>query len=332
MVFTTMVIFVTKRGAPLIPGLRPALVVLSASALAVTLAACGSSGGGASATAGTSASAPSGGATSKLVNVVAGENFWGNIIAQIGGSHVEVTSIISDPSTDPHEYESDASNAASLAKADFVLENGLGYDDFLDKLLAASAKSGRQVLSVQKILNVTGDDPNPHIWYDTARLPAVATAIAAELTKLDPADGATFTANAAAFDSSLQPILKVIAQIKAKYSGTEIAYTERVPGYLVEAAGLKLGVPATFTQAVEEGNDPSPGDTAAFDAAITKRTVKVLLYNAQVTDAETTKIKKLATSSGVPIVGVTETLPPTDKDFQAWQLRQAQGILHALGG
>jgi zinc/manganese transport system substrate-binding protein len=291
----------------------------------LALSACGSSGPSASAAADTRTG-------SKVIDVVAAENFWGNIITQIGGDHVHVTSIISDPNTDPHEYESDAGDAVAITKADLVLENGIGYDDFMTDLLAASPNPARQVLSVQKILNVTGDDPNPHIWYDTAQLPQVAAAISTELGKLDPADATTFTTNAQTFDTSLQPILAVIGQIKSKYSGTKIAYTERVPGYLTEAAGLVLGVPASFTQAVEDGTDPSPKDTAAFDDAITSKTVKVLLYNGQVTDAQTTQIKNLATGSGVPIVGVTETLPPTDKDFQAWQLRQAQEILQALGG
>jgi zinc/manganese transport system substrate-binding protein len=312
---------------------------LSAGALAlvVVLAGCSSSGSS-KAGAGSSANASSGAggsassaAGSKVVDVVAGENFWGDIISQIGGSHVEVTSIISDPNTDPHEYESDAKDAAAISKASFVLENGIGYDDFMDKLLSASPNSGREVLSVQKILDVTGDDPNPHIWYDTAKLPQVASAVSDELSKLDPADASTFAANAQTFDTSLQPITHVINQIKAKYAGTKIAYTERVPGYLILAAGLVLGVPASFTQAVEDGTDPSPADTAAFDNAIKDKTVNVLLYNGQVTDSQTTQIKQLATSSGVPIVGVTETLPPTDKDFQAWQLRQAQEILTALG-
>jgi zinc/manganese transport system substrate-binding protein len=298
---------------------RLTLAALSVAVLSLGLAACGSR-------------SEQDGSGPKVVNVVAGENFWADIIAQIGGNHVKVSSIISDPNTDPHEYESDARDAASLARAKFVLTNGLGYDDFMDKLLSASPSSGRDVLSVQKILNVTGSDPNPHIWYDTARLPEVATAIAAELGKLDPADSAAFTTNVQAFTSSLQPITAVIDQLKAKYAGTAIAYTERVPGYLVEAAGLKLGVPVSFTRAVEDGNDPSPSDTAAFNAAITAKAVKALLYNGQVTDDQTTKIKQLATSSGVPIVAVTETLPPTDKDFQAWQLRQAQELLTALGG
>ncbi len=306
-------------------------------ALTVVLTACSSSGSGKSSSGGdggspTSVVSSSSASSSKVIDVVAAENFWGNIISQIGGSHVNVTSIISDPNTDPHEYESDNQDAAAISKANFVLENGIGYDDFMDDLLKASPNSGREVLSVQKILNVTGDDPNPHVWYDTAKLPQVASAISDELGKLDPADAATFTANAQTFDTSLQPITDVITQIKSKYSGTKIAYTERVPGYLIEAAGLQLGVPASFTQAVEDGTDPSPKDTAAFDDAIKTKTVKVLLYNGQVIDSQTTQIKQLATSSGVPIVGVTETLPPTDKDFQAWQLRQAQEILKALGG
>jgi zinc/manganese transport system substrate-binding protein len=306
---------------------RSALVPVCAAVVAVGLAACSNARSlSASDSPGAAGDSP------RVVSVVAGENFWGNIVGQIGGSHVTVTSIISDPNTDPHEYDSDTQDAAAIATADFVLENGIGYDDFMTKLLAASPKSGREVLSVQKILNINGEDPNPHIWYDTARLPEVASAIATELTRLDPADGSVFASNAHTFDRSLKAILNVISEIKARYSGTQIAYTERVPGYLVDAAGLKLGVPAGFPQAVEDGEDPSPSDTAAFDAAVQNRTVKLLLYNGQVTDAETTKIKQLATSSGVPIVGVTETMPPTDKTFQAWQLRQAREILAALGG
>lgn len=293
-----------------------------AAVLALGLAACSSSP---SASGGSSSAA-------SVINVVAGENFWGDLITQIGGAHVKVTSIISDPNTDPHEYESDAKDAASLARADLVLENGLGYDDFMAKLLSASPRSGRVVLSVQKILDITDSDANPHVWYDTERLPEVAAAVGDQLSKLDPADSTTFTANVQTFNASLKPILDVIATIKAKYSGTKIAYTERVPGYLVDAAGLTLGVPTSFTQAVEDGSDPTPADAAAFDAAITHKTVKVLLYNGQVTDDQTTKIKRLATDSGVPVVGVTETLPSTDASFQAWQLRQAKEILTALGG
>jgi zinc/manganese transport system substrate-binding protein len=302
------------------------IVAVLALVSALALTGCSSSSGSSS---GTSLGS---GSTSTVVSAVAGENFWGDIIAQIGGEHVKVTSVISDPNADPHEYESSVKDAAAIARAKFVLLNGLGYDDFMQKLLSASPSSSREVLTAADIMSITGSDANPHIWYDTAKVPLVAHAITAQLSKLDPADAAQFAVNEQKFTSSLAPITATIAAIQAKYAGVKVAYTERVPGYLVDAAGLSLGVPAGFAQAIEDGNDPSPADTAAFDTAITAKTVRVLLYNGQVTDAQTDKAKSLATSAGVPIVGVTETLPSGDANFQAWQLRQAKELLAALGG
>jgi zinc/manganese transport system substrate-binding protein len=185
---------------------------------------------------------------------------------------------------------------------------------------------------VQKVLHVSGTSPNPHIWYDTARMPEVAEAIRQQLSKADPANAKAYAANAKKFDDSLQPIQDTIATIRSKYAGDKIAYTERVPGYLTEAAGLTLGMPQAFTEAVERGEDPSPAANLAFQSAIRSKTVKVLLYNGQVTDEETASIKKLATDAGVPVVGVTETIPKSDEDYQSWQLRQAKEILTALGG
>lgn len=305
-----------------------ATTVLLMTSCATPAASSPSSSAADSASTAPSSAAPS---TSTPIGVVAGENFWGNIASQIGGDRVTVKSIISDPDADPHEYESDAADAAALSSASLVIENGIGYDDFMSKLLSAQPKSGRVVLSVQKILNVTGTAPNPHIWYDTARIPTVAHAIEQQLATISPADASTFAANEQTFDAALKPIDATVAQIKAKYAGTKIAYTERVPGYLTTAAGLKLGMPTGFTEAVEQGNDPSPADNVAFENAIKTKAVKVLLYNGQVTDAETTKIKQLANTAGVPVVGVTETIPPTDHDYQSWQLRQAKEILAALG-
>lgn len=300
--------------------IRPVAVVATVAAAAFLLTACSSSPGSSSGSSGTK------------VGVVAGENFWGDIASQIGGDHVIVKSIISDPDADPHEYESDAADAAALATAKLVIENGIGYDDFMSKLLSASPSSSRKVLSVQKVLNVTGATANPHIWYDIARIPTVAHAIEQQLTAIDPSNATAYAANEARFTAALKPIDDTVAEIKSKYAGTRIAYTERVPGYLTEAAGLTLGMPLAFTEAVEQGEDPSPAANAAFEAAIKNKTVKVLLYNGQVTDSETTNIKKLATDAGVPVVGVTETIPSTDKDYQSWQLRQAEEILAALGG
>jgi zinc/manganese transport system substrate-binding protein len=306
------------------PPRHRALTALAAAG-AVALAACGSSGGG--------STAPAGGVTAAgtPITVVAAENFWGNITSQIGGSHVAVTSIISDPNADPHQYESDPKDGAALSRAAFVIENGVGYDDFVDKLLAASPRSGREVLSIEKAAGVSGDNPNPHLWYSPAYVTAAAKAIEAQLEKADPADATTFQANLATFVTGEQGVVAVIDQIKAKFTGTPVAYTERVPGYLVEAAGLKLGTPASFARSIEDGNEPSPGDTAAFDTALRSHAVKVLLYNSQVTSPITQKARALATASGIPVVGVSETLPPGEKDFQTWQADQARAILATLG-
>jgi zinc/manganese transport system substrate-binding protein len=281
------------------------------------------------------ASAACGSDTSKSkasVRVVSAENVWGDIAAQIGGSQVEVTSIITDPNTDPHEYEASTRNAGAVARAGLVIQNGLGYDDFMSKLLSTASASGDKVLRVDKVMGIVGDNPNPHLWYDLPRLAVVAGAIADRLSQLDPAHAGQFRANATAFTASLQPIMQLIDEIASKYRGSAIAYTERVAGYLVEAAGLTVGIPASFAQSVEDGNDPSARDTTDFDDALTAHRVKALLYNDQVTDNTTDKIKALAIKSGVPVVGVSETLPASDKHFQAWQLRQTRELLAALGG
>ena len=296
-------------------------VILSTVALALT--GCGSNSPSGSSSAPGQRSAP--------VDVVAAENFWGDITKQIGGDHVNVTSVISDPNADPHLYESDAKTAAAVSKAQLVIVNGLSYDDFMGKLLSASPNPNRKVLNAADVMQISGRNANPHIWYDIAKVPNVSSAIAAQLGALDPADASAFTANAKTFSDSLAPINAGIANIKTKYGGAPVGYTERVPGYLIEAAGLKLATPASFAQAIEDGNDPSPADNSAMDTAMKTKAIKVLLYNAQVTSPATDAVKALAQQSGVPIVGVTETLPPTDPNFQAWQLRQVNELTSALG-
>jgi zinc/manganese transport system substrate-binding protein len=267
-----------------------------------------------------------------VVPVVAGENFWGDITRQIGGVHVKVTSIITDPNADPHSYETDPKDAAAMSAAGFVVLNGAGYDDFASKLLDASPKASRTVLSLDKVVGLAGANPNPHLWYNPPFVKAAADAIEAQLAKSDPADAATFASNEATFLAAYQPYVDTLAAIRSRYAGARIAYTERVPGYLVAAAGLVLGTPASFAQSIEDGNDPSPADTAAMDGAMNHKTVKVLLYNAQVTSPATDKVKMLATASGVPIVGVSETIPRGEQDFQSWQIDQARAVLTALGG
>jgi zinc/manganese transport system substrate-binding protein len=285
-------------------------------ALTLTLAGCGSH------------SLPG---SSSAVDVVAAENFWGDITKQIGGDHVNVTSVITDPNADPHLYESDAKTSAAVSAAQLVLVNGLDYDEFMDKLLSASPNQNRKVLTAADVMQISGPDANPHIWYDIAKLPGVASAIAAQLGAFAPGDAATFTANAKTFSDSLAPINAAIASIKTKYPGARVGYTERVPGYLVEAAGLKLATPASFARAIEDGNDPSPADNAAMDTVVNSKAIKVLLFNEQTDSPAIDALKTLAQKCGVPIVGVTETLPPSDSTFQEWQLRQVSQITKALG-
>lgn len=266
------------------------------------------------------------------VQVVAAENFWGNITSQIGGSHAQVTSIITNPNADPHLYESDAHDAFAVASANVVIENGVGYDDFMDKLLAASPNKSRKVVSAQKVLNVTGSDPNPHLWYDTPRVPEVAAAIEQQLAAVDPKDAGYYRQNLKTFDASLQPLLNTEAEIKQKYAGAPVAYTERVPGYLLANADLSVKTPPGFASAIEDGNEPSPADTEAMDNLMTDHGIKVLLYNAQTVSAVTEQVKNLARQAGIPVIGVTETLPANEPTFQSWQLDQAHALLVALGG
>jgi zinc/manganese transport system substrate-binding protein len=267
---------------------------------------------------------------STKVHLVAAENFWGNIASQIGGSHIVVTSIITDPSADPHLYESDARDAGAVAGANIVIENGLGYDDFMNKLLAASPATARQILSANTILGVTGNDANPHLWYDIPRVHIVAESIEGALAAKDPAHTADYEANLNTFEASLQPLIDEIATIKAKDAGVAVAYTERVPGYLLADADLSVKTPAGFASAIEDGNNPSPADTQTMDALVANHGIKVLLYNSQATSPLTQTVQTLAKQAGIPIVGVTETLPANEPTYQAWQLDQLKTLAGAL--
>jgi zinc/manganese transport system substrate-binding protein len=268
----------------------------------------------------------------RVVHVVAAENFWGSVVSQVGGRHASVASIITDPSSDPHLYASNPRDAARLAQANLVVTNGLGYDDFARKLLAAAPNAKRRVLSVADIVKPGGHDPNPHLWYDTPRLPAVTRAIADALATEDARDAAYFRANAARFVRGLDPLNATLAAIRKRHPGAPVAYTERVPGYLLEAAGLTIKTPAGFASAIESGSEPSPADRQRLEDLLTGHRVAALLYNSQAVSAVTKRLRALAARSNVPVVPVTETLPPAEPNFQTWQLHLAQALLKALGG
>ncbi len=268
-------------------------------------------------------------AQSAPVHVVAAENFWGNIAAQIGGRDVRVTSLITSPSADPHLFETDAHDAALLAEAKVVVENGAGYDTWMGSLLSADGGHPR-VVNAASVLQVTGSDPNPHLWYDLPRVPTVAAAIAAALTKAAPDDASTFAKNLATFDASLKPLDATLATIKQHFHNVSVAYTERVPGYLLAAADLDVKTPPGFARSIEDGTDPGAADTVAMRQLLTNHDINVLLYNVQTVTAVTTQMRTLAKQHGIPVVGVSETMPTTAHTYQQWQKAQLTNLLHAL--
>jgi zinc/manganese transport system substrate-binding protein len=261
--------------------------------------------------------------------VVAAENFWGNVAAQIGGRDVQVTSLISDPNADPHLFETDARDAALLAEAQVVIENGAGYDPWISSLLSADGGHPRLV-NAASVLHVSGSDPNPHLWYDIPRVPKVAAAIAAALTKASPGDASTFAKNLATFDASLKPLESTLATIKQRFHNVGVAYTERVPGYLVADADLEVKTPPGFARSVEDGTDPGAADTVAMRNLLTDHNVNVLLYNVQTVTPVTAQMRDLAKQHGIPVVGVSETMPKSARTYQQWQQSQLTNLLHAL--
>jgi zinc/manganese transport system substrate-binding protein len=263
------------------------------------------------------------------LSVLGTENFYADLLSQVGGSRVKVTSFLNDPNADPHEFESSPQDAAIVADARLVIVNGLGYDAFMQRLLGASPNADRVVIDVQQLRGL-GDDVNVHIWYDPATMPKVAAAAADALAKIEPANAGYFAAREQAYLASLKPIADKIAELKATYAGTPIAFTEDVAGYLTAAIGLDLKTPVGFMKAVEEGTDPAPADVAAERDLFTAKTVRVLLYNSQVTSPTTQQIHDLAQQNGIPIVGVAETIPPEYHSFAEWQLAQLDALGQAL--
>jgi zinc/manganese transport system substrate-binding protein len=272
-----------------------------------------------------SSSAPHGG----RVRVVAGENFYGDIAAQIGGRHVVVTSVLHDPNADPHLFEPGTATGLAVAQAALVIQNGAGYDSFMGRLEAAAPSPRRVVVTVADVLGVGGTDANPHVWYDVPRLPAVARAIAAGLLRADPAHRAAYRAGLRRFDRSLAPLDRAVARIRARFARTPVAYTEPVPGYLIAAAGLRNLTPAAFARAIEDGSEPSPEAVAQMTALMHDHRVRVLLVNDQAMSPITSRMRAAAATAGIPVVGVSETLPQ-GLTFQGWQLAQARALDRAL--
>jgi zinc/manganese transport system substrate-binding protein len=264
-----------------------------------------------------------------VVKVIAGENFWGSIAAQLGGSHADVISIVSDPNADPHEYESSAADARAFAQANYVILNGAGYDTWGQKLLDANPVAGRKVFTVADLLGKKEGD-NPHFWYNPGYVEQVANQITADFKGLDPADATYFSQQRTVFEHALQPYHDRIAAIKQQFGGQPVGATEDIFAYLSDALGLDLISSPAFMQAVAEGNDPPAAAVAAFQEQIRQKQMNVLVYNIQTITAVTTNLKQLAAQEHIPVVGITETIQPPDATFQDWQDAQLVALQNAL--
>jgi zinc/manganese transport system substrate-binding protein len=266
-----------------------------------------------------------------VIEVVAAENFWGSIAAQLGGSHAEVTSIVTDPNADPHEYETSSGDARAVALANYVIVNGAGYDDWAAQLLNAGASPARHVLTVATLLGRRAGD-NPHFWYDPASVQRVIDRITSDYTSIDPADAAYFRAQQRAFEASMQPYRDLITTIGSRFGGVKVAATESIAVYLCGALHLDLVSPSAFMDAVAEGNEPPTPSVVEMQQLLTGRGAAMLLYNVQTVTAVTTHMEDLAHQNGIATVGITETMQPPGGRFQDWQVAQLQGIAQALAG
>jgi zinc/manganese transport system substrate-binding protein len=265
----------------------------------------------------------------KIVAVGA-ENEYANVISQIGGRYVTTTAILSNPNTDPHTFESSPDVAQVVSAATLIVQNGVGYDDFMDKIEAASPNSGRKVINVQHLLGLPDSTPNPHLWYKPTTMPAVAEAIGKDLSTLDPSHSSYFTANVVKFKTSLTPWYQAIAAVKAAFPSAPVATTEPVGDYMLEAAGTDNLTPFTFQADVMNGTDPSPQDVTIQNGLFTQHKVKVFVYNQQVTDSLTESLLTLAHQNKIPVVGVYETMPTPGYDYQSWMLAEVRALHDAL--
>jgi zinc/manganese transport system substrate-binding protein len=289
-------------------------------ALCVLIAGCG----------GASSGVTAGGA----IVAVGAENEYANVIEQVGGRYVKVSAIESNPNTDPHTFEASPSVAETVAAAGLVVQNGVGYDTFMERIESASGGVGsdsqRKVIDVQKLLGLPDSTRNPHLWYKPQTMPAVAKAIAADLSALQPAHAAYFGARGASFEQSLAPWHQALERFAAEYPDTPVATTEPVGDYMLEAAGTVNLTPFGLQADIMNGVDPAPQDVTLQTGLFASHRVKVFVYNQQVTDSLTQSFLAAAKRAGVPVVGVYETMPTPGYDYQSWMLAEVQALHRAV--
>jgi len=266
------------------------------------------------------------------VQVVGVENFYADVAAQVGGSRTQVNTILSDPNVDPHVYESNVDDAKLVADADIVIKNGVGYDAFIDKLLAASPRPNRIVIDAAQL---TGhkDGDNPHLWYDTFNtMPALVPALVQALSRKDPPGSAAYSAQGQAFLTSLQPIKNLESTLRQKYPGAPVMATEPLWNYMAKASGLNmLYAEGPFQKATQDGNDPPAYTVIQYREAITGGAARMLMFNNQAQTPMSQQLVALARQNNIPVVPMSET-EPSNTTYQQWMGNQEQAVLQALGG
>jgi zinc/manganese transport system substrate-binding protein len=276
------------------------------------------------------ANAGSGSVSGDRVTVLATTNVWGSVAKAIGGSYVSVTSVIDDQGKDPHEYSASARNQLELSRARLLIENGGGYDDFIRPMVSAS--NNARLLTVNAVASSghgSDSDLNEHVWYDFVGVKSVAASIEAALAKIDPAHRSNYASAANSFEGKVDALIATEATLNASYAGEGVAITEPVPVYILDAIGLVDKTPAAFSKAIEDGTDASPAVLQAAIAVFDTRSVQLLAYNEQTTGAETAAALAAAKSNGIPVVGVTETLPDGE-DYLSWMRANLDSIRAAL--
>jgi zinc/manganese transport system substrate-binding protein len=269
------------------------------------------------------------------IDVVVSVDQWGIIVKELAGSCAEVTSIVSGGAVDPHDFEPTPADAAALARADLIVINGNGYDEWAEHAIEARSPEPN-VLDVSTLITYTDGGDDPHLWYAPGVVRLTATRVTDALRAAVPGADDYFTARGAEFDASMAEYFSLIGELRTKFESAQggtvtYAATESVFDSMATTLGMVDVTPDGFARAVSNESEPSPGDVAEFMDALADGSVRVLIINSQSTSAMTDRLREQAQSNGTAVVEITETVAPGAASFAEWQVTQLRNLEAALG-